>query len=366
MFASGARRDAEAARPRAVFRERLCDEYDDGRAAERVVRQALLGEASDTTTGRHDGDDVDGEGAGGGGVIGVPRSADRSAARGAPCRVQPTCGSGSASGSAVRPSRREPEAVRGKTLGMRAPAHPFRHPTPYQFFGTLVWLAMSLAYWRDPLGRAAVTGPASLLVLLTGIGRLTRTLTDARRVTFLGLFTLAVLWAGDGSWAGGGLGHPSTPAVGLTCWAWAWTGTRAGAVRCPVRYVGPSGLRSPWGYAWLGALYALILLLDPVTFVAAAVGAVALVAGWERDRRAAVASRWALTAAVPLTAAYCCGPYVGLLALTTGNAGARPAYERLPHGAPGYLWLVLLCVSALWLRAWQVRRAWRVRRTAGH
>ncbi|WP_327315441.1 hypothetical protein [Streptomyces sp. NBC_01235] len=242
---------------------------------------------------------------------------------------------------------------------MRSTARPFRHPTPYQFFGTLVWLALSLAYWRDPLCRAAVAGPFNLLVLLTGIGRFTRVLTDRRRAAVLGLFALALLWGGDRSWSSDGLGHPSTLAVGLTCWAWALTGTRAGAVRCPVRYVGPSGLRSSWGYALLGALYALVLLVHPVTFIAAAVGAVALVAGWERDRRVAVVSRWALTAAVPMTAAYC-RPYLDALSLTTGGPGADLTPERLPQGVPGHFWLVLIGVPALWLRAWRVRRA------AGH
>ncbi|MDQ0991216.1 bifunctional glycosyltransferase/CDP-glycerol:glycerophosphate glycerophosphotransferase [Streptomyces sp. V3I7] len=44
LFASGAWRDGESARLRAAFRERFC-EFDDGRAAERVVRTLLLGES---------------------------------------------------------------------------------------------------------------------------------------------------------------------------------------------------------------------------------------------------------------------------------------------------------------------------------
>ncbi|MEU8792576.1 CDP-glycerol glycerophosphotransferase family protein [Streptomyces sp. NPDC048643] len=43
LFASGSWRDAEAARLRAGFRARFC-EFDDGRAAERVVRTLMLGE----------------------------------------------------------------------------------------------------------------------------------------------------------------------------------------------------------------------------------------------------------------------------------------------------------------------------------
>ncbi|MFZ4152898.1 bifunctional glycosyltransferase/CDP-glycerol:glycerophosphate glycerophosphotransferase [Streptomyces pseudogriseolus] len=43
LFASGAWADEESGRLRAAFRERFC-EYDDGRAAERVVRAVMLGE----------------------------------------------------------------------------------------------------------------------------------------------------------------------------------------------------------------------------------------------------------------------------------------------------------------------------------
>jgi hypothetical protein len=43
LFDSGQWRDTESARLRAAFRERYC-EFDDGRAAERVVRTLMLGE----------------------------------------------------------------------------------------------------------------------------------------------------------------------------------------------------------------------------------------------------------------------------------------------------------------------------------
>ncbi|AVV42331.1 glycosyl transferase [Streptomyces sp. P3] len=88
-FTSGAWRDEESARLRAAFRERFC-EYDDGRAAERVVRRFLLGEPPEATTA--DGDDDgrkgdDGRKDGDGhvrqddGVVRIPKAVDRSARR---------------------------------------------------------------------------------------------------------------------------------------------------------------------------------------------------------------------------------------------------------------------------------------------
>jgi CDP-glycerol glycerophosphotransferase (TagB/SpsB family) len=64
LLVSGAWRDAESTRLRRAFRERFC-EYDDGRAAERVVRQVLLGEGTDAS-------------ADGGAMITIPAAADRS------------------------------------------------------------------------------------------------------------------------------------------------------------------------------------------------------------------------------------------------------------------------------------------------
>ncbi|MEU6575963.1 CDP-glycerol glycerophosphotransferase family protein [Streptomyces sp. NPDC046805] len=47
IFTSGAWRDESAAKTRAAFRRRFCD-YDDGRAAERVVRRVFLGESEES------------------------------------------------------------------------------------------------------------------------------------------------------------------------------------------------------------------------------------------------------------------------------------------------------------------------------
>ncbi|MER6676806.1 hypothetical protein [Streptomyces sp. NPDC000983] len=203
-------------------------------------------------------------------------------------------------------------------------------PTPYQFFGFLFWLLMSLAYWRLPLcceagqhaavverlraslleprhptadlpgdGSAAyspyavaqglfarltglggwevlrLAGPLNLLVLLTGAGRLVRLLTPRPWAPVLALAAMTLLWGTErahGSGAlglmalTGNLGNPSTFAIGLTFWAWALTGARgrkAGPARC----------------AGVGVLYGVILLVDPVTGVGAALGAVAFTVG---------------------------------------------------------------------------------------
>ncbi|MFD5820128.1 hypothetical protein [Streptomyces sp. NPDC127038] len=286
-------------------------------------------------------------------------------------------------------------------------------PTPYQLFGGLFWLVMTLAYWRIPLccdagqhaavverlradllhprhpmadlpgagspyyspyavaqgvfarltglgGWAVVrlSGPVNLLVLLTGIGRFTRVLTPHRRAPVLCLAAMVLLWGTERAWWSGylglmsmtgDLGYPSTFAIGLAFWAWAFTARRAAGTGGPVRFVGPGGLASPWGYAALGALYGLILLVHPITSVAAVLGGVAFVAGGQRGWRPAVAVRWLLAGAVALLVGYA-WPYFDVLALT-GDRSVDAMHEQLYDGMPGHFWLALTGVPALWLRA---------------
>lgn len=206
--------------------------------------------------------------------------------------------------------------------------------------------------------------PLNLLVLLTGIGRFVRVLAPRRPWAPVGaLLAMALLWGTERAWSSGylglmsmagNLGYPSTFAIGLTFWAWALTATLAGGLGGPVRYVGPSGLRSLSGYKGLGVLYGLILLVHPITAFAAALGAVAFVAGWQRGWRAAVAARWALTGAAALMIAHL-WPYFDVFTLP-GDHSMDALYRRLYEGVPGHFWLALIGVPALWLRA---RRSWR-------
>ncbi|MEZ3182897.1 hypothetical protein KYY02_30825 [Streptomyces pimonensis] len=300
-------------------------------------------------------------------------------------------------------------AVRGATALRGAGAW---RPTPYQLFGLLFWLVMSLAYWRVPLccdagQHAAVverlkddlleprhptadlpgagspyyspfalaqgafarltglggwevlklTGPLNLLVLLTGIGRFVRVLTPRPWAPVLALGAMTLLWGVERAWWSGylnlmsmtgNLAYPSACAIGLAFWAWALTGERT-------RDAGPGGLRPAPGYAALGALYGLVLLVHPITAVAAALGAVAMVAGGQRRWGPAVARRWALTGAVALLTA-AVWPYFDVFALA-GDGRVDAMHRRLYLDLGGQFGLALLGLPALWLRA--RRTSWR-------
>ena len=306
-----------------------------------------------------------------------------------------------------------------------------RRPTPYQVFGFLFWLVMSLAYWRVPLccdagQHAAVVerlkshllqprhpmadlpgagspyyspyavaqgafarltglggwevvrlaGPLNLLVLLTGIGRFVRVLTPRQWAPVLALASMTLLWGTERAWWSGylglmsmtgNLGYPSAFAIGLAFWAWGLTGARArGGAPMPgdgprrgagrvVRYMGPGGLPGLGGYAGLGALYGLILLIHPITAVAAVLGAVAFMAGWQRGWSAVLAGRWALAGGTAVLVAVC-WPYFDVFALAA-DGSVDAMHRTLYLGLGGHFWLALLGGPALWLRA--RRGSWR-------
>jgi hypothetical protein len=304
----------------------------------------------------------------------------------------------------VRRAVRGATAVRGGRL---------RRPTPYQVFGFLFWLLMSLAYWRVPLccdagQHAAVVerlkahllhprhpmadlpgagspyyspyavaqgafarltglggwevvrlaGPLNLLVLLTGIGRFVRVLTPRPWAPVLALAAMTLLWGTERAWWSGylglmsmtgNLGYPSAFAIGLAFWAWALTGTRARDTVHAMRYVGPSGLPGLGGYAGLGVLYGLVLLVHPITSVAAVLGAVALVAGWQRGWSARMAGRWALAGGTALLIA-AGWPYFDVFALA-GDGSVDWIHRVLYRDLAGHFWLALLGLPALWRRA---------------
>ncbi|MFF9042191.1 hypothetical protein ACF090_42785 [Streptomyces sp. NPDC014892] len=205
-----------------------------------------------------------------------------------------------------------------------------------------------------------LAGPVNLLVLLTGIGRFVRVLTPRPWAPVLAVLFMTLLWGTERVlWSGFlglmsltmTLGYPSAFATGLTFWAWAWTGARARGGGSPgrVRYVGPSGLGGVWAYAGLGALYGLIVLVHPITAVAALAGAVAIVAAWQRGWRRPVVARWASAGAATLAVAVS-WPYYAVLSLV-GHPGVDGFHRLLYESAAGNLWLALLLgLPALWAR----------------
>ncbi|MGV9454967.1 hypothetical protein [Streptomyces sp. NPDC003635] len=256
---------------------------------------------------------------------------------------------------------------------------PTWRPTPYQLFGFLAWLLLTLAHWRLPLccdagQHAAVVerlkanlldprhptvdapgegsqyytpytaaqallarltglggwevlrlaGPLNLLVLLTGLGRAVRLLTPRPwvPVAVLAVVTAALVPTAQT------LAYPSTFAIGLTFWAWGWTGARG-----PVRFVGPSGRRSLLEYLALGAVYGLIVLIDPRTGMGAAVGALALISGRVGlpQGRGAVSVRGSAAGRDRLS------PARRLITALTAALLLASAFEH-PHSWPPYDW----------------------------
>ncbi|MGY0024415.1 hypothetical protein ACVHNB_36305 [Streptomyces sp. YJ-C3] len=283
----------------------------------------------------------------------------------------------------------------------------FWRPTPFFVVGGLFWLVMTLAYWRVPMccdfgQHAAVVerlrasllhprhpmadlpgagspyyspyavaegafarltglagwevvklaGPLNLLVLLTGLNRFVRGLTSRQWAPVLALLAMTLLWGTRTAWWSGylglmsmtgNLGYPSTCAIGLAFWAWAWTGR-----------LRPGG--SWWGYAGLGALVGVILLIHPISSVAAVIG----VAGIGLARGAGkcatnphsaapgALARWT-AAGLAATAVTLVWPYYDVLSLV-GDTRVDAIHQQLYTDLPGRFWLALIGLPVLWRR----------------
>jgi hypothetical protein len=237
--------------------------------------------------------------------------------------------------------------------------------------------------------------PFHLAVLLTGLNRLVRALTPRPWAPVWALLAVLLLWGTERAWWSGFLnlmsltgnsGYPSALALGATLWAWALTAGRVRAADGPtptpgrdrnqdqdqdrdrdqdrrgdrhgIRFVGPRGLPGLPGYLALGVLYGLILLTHPVTFVAAALGAVAFVAPSRRNLSPALLLRWASAAATAFAVALA-WPWTDVVALagdTSLDVMHRQLYDRLAER----FWLAaVLGLPALVLRARRAGRPWR-------
>ncbi|MFE7139296.1 hypothetical protein ACFVAG_16250 [Streptomyces sp. NPDC057644] len=264
-------------------------------------------------------------------------------------------------------------------------------PSPYLVLGGLLWAVLSAAAWQAPLcceaglqaavverlrvnllhpafpmtdlpavasahyspyallqGLAArateLSGPSvvalaasvNLLLLLTGIGRLTRLLTPNRWVPVLLLVPLGLIhWADPARWSA-----PTTFAVAVTLHLWAWTDRVTARV---AERGDPAPRRSPrWFEATgMGVLLGLVLLVHPQTAIGAAIGCLALIAFRTRTRIRPTVWRWAFAGVCAVTVAALWPYYNGLTAqrapidsLTT----APPAAEGEKAAGEPYAW----------------------------
>ncbi|MBK3558323.1 hypothetical protein JHN55_17655 [Streptomyces sp. MBT56] len=273
----------------------------------------------------------------------------------------------------------------------KAARPPLWLPSPYLVLGGLLWAVLSAAAWQAPLcceaglqaavverlrvnllhpafpmtdlpavasahyspyallqGLAArateLSGPSvvalaasvNLLLLLTGIGRLTRLLTPNRWVPVLLLVPLGLIhWADPARWSA-----PTTFAVAVTLHLWAWTGRVAARV---AERGDPAPRRSPRWFeaAGIGVLLGLVLLVHPQTAIGAAIGCLALIVFRTRTRIRPTVWRWAFAGVCAVTVAAVWPYYNGLTAqrapidsLTT----APPAAEGEKAAGEPYAW----------------------------
>ncbi|MEW1610390.1 MULTISPECIES: hypothetical protein [unclassified Streptomyces] len=183
----------------------------------------------------------------------------------------------------------------------------------------------------------ALSAAVNLVLLLTGIGRLTRLLTPNRWVPVLALVPLALIhWADPGRWSA-----PSTFAVAVTLHLWAWTGRaitrvpRPGAGQLPSR-----ALRWPEA-AGIGALLGLVLLVHLPTALGAALGVVALIAVKQRTRIRPTLRKWTVAGLCAAAVAAVWPYYNGLTAEQPPSAAgvtSRPETGGAPMTGEPYTW----------------------------
>ncbi|WUH93283.1 hypothetical protein OG900_26330 [Streptomyces sp. NBC_00433] len=279
-------------------------------------------------------------------------------------------------------------------------------PTPYAIIGTGFWLLLAVVAWHTPiasdfgqhasavqrvkdnpwhpanplldepgtdspyyspyivtLGLAARLtgaagwqmvrwcGPLNLAVLVVGVGAYARTLSSRRAAPVYALLAFTLLWGVQGKeWSGfcgvwsltRGASYPSAFAVGLAFLLWAWTDRLA-------RRGGTA-----WSYAGLGATAGVLLLIHPITALAASVGIAATVAGRQRDWSRRVAGLWAV-AGVAAIAAALAWPYFDVFALA-GDTTVDQVHRRLYIHPWQWYGLALAGLPAL---AWRARRRLR-------
>ncbi|OUC92936.1 hypothetical protein CA983_37275, partial [Streptomyces swartbergensis] len=192
---------------------------------------------------------------------------------------------------------------------------------------------------------------AGLALLLSGVWRYVRTLSDHRAAPALAVLSLLFLWGTVlFNWSGFyGLNslaltvsYPSVFALGLAFHLWAWLGR---AVRGDGDAV--------WGvWLGLGALWAVILLCHQFSGVVATLGAVATVVAARPGRAMWIRLGGGLVLGLVVLLLW---PYYDFFALFGAGGGLESVHRPLYEDMVGRYWLVLLGVLALGVRWWRDR-----------
>ncbi|WP_433889726.1 hypothetical protein [Streptomyces sp. CA-111067] len=238
----------------------------------------------------------------------------------------------------VRDDWRHPSNPLLKTPGDGSPYY-----SPY-----IVALGL-IARLTGAAGRQVVRacGPVNLAVLVAGVGAYARTLSGRRMAPVYALLAFTLLWGTRGKeWSGfsgvwsltRGASYPSTFAVGLALLLWAWTDRVARGQRA-----------RPAACAGLGALFGVLLLIHPITALAAAVGVVAVLAARQRDWSRPVAAAWALGVAAAFAVALS-WPYFDVFTLA-GDSTVDEVHRRLYLHPWQWYGLATVGLPALALRA---------------
>ncbi|MEI5103298.1 hypothetical protein RB200_38190 [Streptomyces sp. PmtG] len=223
-------------------------------------------------------------------------------------------------------------------------------PSPYYSPWTVLLGALAKATGTGAFGVLRIAAVAGLALLVTGVWRFVRTLSDRPAAPPLALLCLLLLWGPALFDWSGFLGldslaltvsYPSTLALGLAFHLWAWlrAALRGGAGR--------------GAFAALGALWSAILLTHQFTGVVASLGALALVLAARPPRP--VLARLAVGPALGV-ALLALWPYYSFFALLGAGGGLEDIHRALYRDLAARYAFVLLGVAALALRWWRDRR----------
>ncbi|MEV6010340.1 hypothetical protein AB0M29_26420 [Streptomyces sp. NPDC051976] len=194
-------------------------------------------------------------------------------------------------------------------------------------------------------------GPVNLAVLVVGVGAYAHTLSRRRLAPVYALLAFTLLWGVNGSAWSGFCGvrsltlvasYPSTFAVGLSFVLWTLADRLA---RRPATVA---------AYAGLGVLAGILLLIHPITALAAGVGVAAVVAGRQRGWTRRVAARWAVTVGAALVVA-AVWPYYDVFRLA-GDSTVDAVHKELYAHLWGWYGLALVGLPALVRRGRTCRR----------